>query len=121
MLVVSFYVGGDAANRIACAIFVLAGVTDFLDGYAARRFDQRSALGRFLDPVADKLLIASAHPDAGRRSATDQPALTTLAALVILCREILVSGLREFLAEVRCQRSGKQSGQMEDHPADGRA
>lgn len=98
VLVASFYVGGDAASRIACAIFVLAGVTDFLDGYAARKFDQRSALGRFLDPVADKLLVAAAllmMVGFGHIAG-----LAVLPALVILCREILVSGLREYLAEI---------------------
>ena len=98
VLVASFYIGGDAANRLACAIFILAGVTDFLDGYVARRFDQRSALGRFLDPVADKLVVAAAllmMVGFGHIAG-----LAVLPALVILCREILVSGLREYLAEI---------------------
>ncbi len=98
VLVASFYIGGDAANRLACAIFVLAGITDFLDGYVARRFDQRSALGRFLDPVADKLVVAAAllmMVGFGHVGG-----LAVLPALVILCREIMVSGLREYLAEI---------------------
>ena len=98
VLVGAFYVGGDAANRFACAIFVLASVTDFFDGYVARRFDQRSALGRFLDPVADKLVVAAAllmMVGFGHIAG-----LAVLPALVILCREILVSGLREYLAEI---------------------
>jgi cardiolipin synthase (CMP-forming) len=84
---------------IALALFILACVTDWFDGYVARRLDQVSPLGRFLDPIADKLVVAAVllilvsigHIDGW----------SILAALVILCREILVSGLREFLAEVR--------------------
>ena len=98
VLVAAFYIGGDAANRLACAIFVLASVTDFFDGYVARRFDQRSALGRFLDPVADKLVVAAAllmMVGFGQIAG-----FAVLPALVILCREILVSGLREYLAEI---------------------
>ena len=98
LLVGSFYVGGDLGNRLACAIFVLAGITDFLDGYIARRLDQRSALGRFLDPVADKLVVAAAllmMVGFGQIAG-----LSVLPALVILCREILVSGLREYLAGI---------------------
>ena len=96
VLVASFYVGGELGNRLACAVFVLAAVTDFLDGYIARRLDQRSALGRFLDPVADKLVVAAAlmmMVGFGQIAG-----LAVLPALVILCREILVSGLREYLA-----------------------
>ena len=98
VLVASFYVGGDAGSRLAFAVFVLAGVTDFLDGYIARRLDQRSALGRFLDPVADKLVVAAAllmMVGFGQIGG-----LSVLPALVILCREILVSGLREYLAGI---------------------
>src|SRR3954447_20319110 len=80
---------------LALAIFISAGVTDFLDGYFARLWGQQSALGRMLDPIADKLLVAScllmlAADDTIR-------SWTLFAAIVILCREILVSGLREFL------------------------
>jgi cardiolipin synthase (CMP-forming) len=74
---------------IALAVFIAAGVTDYLDGYYARIWDQQSAFGRMLDPIADKLLVASIH------------GWTLWAAIVILCREILVSGLREYLAALR--------------------
>ncbi len=87
------------ARWTAFAIFVLAGVTDFLDGYLARAWSQQSALGRMLDPIADKLLVAACIlmlvADGTIRS------VSIWAGLVILCREILVSGLREFLAELR--------------------
>lgn len=83
----------------ALGVFVAAGVTDFLDGYFARAWAQHSALGRMLDPIADKLLIcASLLMLVADRTIQSW---SLWAAIVILCREILVSGLREFLAELR--------------------
>jgi cardiolipin synthase (CMP-forming) len=95
----SFYVSGDYARWFACALFSAAAVTDWLDGHMARRWQQQSEIGRFLDPIADKLLVAATLfmlTTFGRLSAH-----TVLPALVILCREILVSGLREYLAGLR--------------------
>ena len=100
IVVASFYVSGDSARWFACALFSAAGVTDWLDGHMARRWSQQSELGRFLDPIADKLLVAATLfmlVAKGRFSSE----WTLLPALVILCREILVSGLREYLAELR--------------------
>ena len=84
---------------VALAIFAAAAITDFFDGYLARAWGQQSSLGRMLDPIADKLLVASCllvlvdvRTIAG---------WAMIAAVIILCREILVSGLREFLAELR--------------------
>jgi len=80
-------------------LFMAAGITDWFDGYFARRYHQISRLGRFLDPIADKLLVAAALVmlvDNGQLRGVH-----VLAALIILAREILVSGLREFLAELR--------------------
>jgi cardiolipin synthase len=98
-LIAAFYLDFPVANWVALALFVGAAFTDFLDGHLARSRGEVSGLGRFLDPVADKLLVASAllmlvHVDgiAG---------WTILPALIILCREILVSGLREYLAELK--------------------
>src|ERR1700686_4422444 len=84
---------------LALAIFIAAGLTDILDGYLARMWGQQSSLGRMLDPIADKLLVASCL----LMLAADETirGWTLLAAVIILCREILVSGLREFLAELR--------------------
>ena len=99
LVVATFYVLGDYARWLGCALFSAAGVTDWLDGHVARRWEQQSELGRFLDPIADKLLVAATLfmlTASGRLSA---PAV--LPALVILCREILVSGLREYLAGLR--------------------
>ena len=99
IVVASFYVQGDYARWFACALFSAAGVTDWLDGHMARRWAQQSELGRFLDPIADKLLVAATL---FMLVATDRLSSgAVLPALVILCREILVSGLREYLAELR--------------------
>ncbi len=84
----------------AGALFIAASITDYLDGYLARAWNQTSAFGRLLDPIADKLLVATAlvvilvKPDMYTWN------YTVIAVFVILCREILVSGLREFLREV---------------------
>jgi cardiolipin synthase len=99
LLIGAFYINGDLGNWVVLALFVLASVTDFLDGYLARTWKQVSEIGRFLDPVADKLLVASTLL---MLVAFDRiEGWTILPALVILCREILVSGLREFLASIR--------------------
>jgi cardiolipin synthase (CMP-forming) len=98
-MVAAFYLDKNWANIIGCALFVGASLTDFFDGYLARSWSQQSDIGRFLDPVADKLLVAAAIL---MLVAFDRlHGFQVLAALVILCREILVSGLREFLAELR--------------------
>ncbi|MFO1152812.1 MAG: CDP-diacylglycerol--glycerol-3-phosphate 3-phosphatidyltransferase [Rhodospirillales bacterium] len=84
---------------LALATYIYACVTDFLDGYLARSRHQQSHFGRMLDPIADKLLVASVLlmlVAVGRLTG-----LQLLPALVILWREILVSGLREYLAELR--------------------
>jgi cardiolipin synthase len=91
--------GGLWLRWVALAIFIAAGLTDILDGYLARMWGQQSSLGRMLDPIADKLLVASCL----LMLAADETirGWTLLAAVIILCREILVSGLREFLADLR--------------------
>lgn len=89
---------GSWARWSGFAIFIGAAVTDWLDGYLARAWEQQSTLGRMLDPIADKLIVGAAlimlvHDDT-------ISGISIWAAVVILCREILVSGLREFLAEL---------------------
>jgi CDP-diacylglycerol--glycerol-3-phosphate 3-phosphatidyltransferase len=83
----------------ALCIFILAGITDFFDGYLARAWSQQSSLGRMLDPIADKLLVAAVL----LMLVADHTitSFSISAAIVILCREILVSGLREYLAELK--------------------
>jgi len=83
----------------ALGVYTIACVTDFLDGYLARIWQQQSPLGRMLDPIADKLLVA-----ATLLAVTANGTLvgwTVWAAIIILCRELLVSGLREYLADVK--------------------
>ncbi len=91
--------GGLWLRWVALAIFIAAGVTDILDGYFARIWGQQSSLGRMLDPIADKLLVASCLLMLAAEETIHGWSL--LAAVIILCREILVSGLREYLAELR--------------------
>jgi cardiolipin synthase len=91
--------GGMWLRWVALAIFIAAGVTDILDGYYARSLGQQSSFGRMLDPIADKLLVASCLLMLAADGTIKGWSLW--AAIVILCREILVSGLREYLAELR--------------------
>ena len=95
VLVVMFYVDGDWARYVACAVFVIAATTDYVDGYLARSWQQQSLFGRWLDPVADKLLVASAI-----LMLVGYDHAPLLPSLVIVLREITVSGLREYMAEV---------------------
>ena len=95
----SFLHGGLWLRWVALAFFIAAAVSDFLDGYLARMWEQQSSLGRMLDPIADKLLVSSCLLMAAGEDTIRGWAL--FAAIVILCREILVSGLREYLAELR--------------------
>lgn len=91
--------GGPLGNWLAFSAYTYACITDFFDGYLARAWHQQSAFGRFLDPIADKLLVAGVlFMLVGVESVRG---LHILPAAIILCREILVSGLREFLAEAR--------------------
>jgi cardiolipin synthase (CMP-forming) len=104
LIVLCFFIegrlhGSDFARWTALAIFTIASITDWLDGYLARIWDQTSNIGRMLDPIADKLLVASVL----LLMAADGTIAgwTIWAAITILCREILVSGLREYLAGLK--------------------
>jgi len=91
------FVGRDLA---ATVVFVVAAVTDWLDGYLARRWNQTSAFGAFLDPVADKLMVAAALivlVQLGR--------LDAILAAIIIGREITISALREWMAQIGAHRS----------------
>lgn len=99
LVAILFWPHDDWMRWIALAIYTLAAITDYLDGYIARAWSQQSAIGRMLDPIADKLLVAALLL---MLVYTGQIHGWTLwAAIVILCREILVSGLREFLADLK--------------------
>src|SRR6266566_8890498 len=90
---------GEWLRWIALAIFIAAGVTDILDGYFARKWGELTTFGRMLDPIADKLLVASCLFMLAFDGTIQ--GVHVWAGIVILCREILVSGLREYLAELR--------------------
>jgi cardiolipin synthase len=102
-LVLVFYVPGDWGYWLASGLFLIASITDWLDGYVARKWDAQSNVGKFLDPIADKLLVATALMllvGEFRHGYMNGQAMM-IPAIAIVCREILVSGLREFLAEIR--------------------
>jgi len=106
LLVICFFLEGklqssDFARWSALGIFVLASITDYFDGYLARAWQQTSTIGRMLDPIADKLLIASCLLLLAADTDKTIAGWTLWAAIIILCREILVSGLREYLAELK--------------------
>lgn len=97
VLVLVFYLPYTWTNFAAALVFVLASVTDWLDGWIARRYNQSSAFGAFLDPVADKLMVAVALLLIVQKHPTPWMALW---AAVIIGREIAVSALREWMAEL---------------------
>lgn len=97
IFVIFFYLPVSWHYTAACMIFILAAITDGLDGYYARKLEQTSALGAFLDPVADKLMIAVVLV----MLVEDEPSIwLALPAAVIIGREITISALREWMAEL---------------------
>jgi CDP-diacylglycerol--glycerol-3-phosphate 3-phosphatidyltransferase len=96
-IIVLFYLPYWWADPAACAAFALAGITDSLDGYYARKLGQTSRLGAFLDPVADKLIVAAALVLIVSK---DPRWFLSIVAIVIIGREIAVSALREWMAEI---------------------
>jgi CDP-diacylglycerol--glycerol-3-phosphate 3-phosphatidyltransferase len=115
LIIVLFYLPYPWSDPAAGIVFALAGITDSLDGYLARKWEQTTRLGAFLDPVADKLIVATAlvlivsrndQPvyDQGLGFDVKSKTLLALAAIVIIGREIAVSALREWMAEVGARR-----------------
>ncbi|MFZ0497887.1 MAG: CDP-diacylglycerol--glycerol-3-phosphate 3-phosphatidyltransferase [Steroidobacteraceae bacterium] len=101
LIVLLFYMPYHWSDPAAGLLFVAAGITDSLDGYFARRLGQTSRLGAFLDPVADKLIVAVALV---LLISKDTRALIVLTAAVIIGREITISALREWMAEIGARR-----------------
>ena len=97
VFVLVFYLPFSWSNYVACAIFTIAALTDLLDGYLARRLNQISTLGAFLDPVADKLMVAMVLVVLVQQ---DPRLILALPAAVIIGREITISALREWMAEL---------------------
>jgi CDP-diacylglycerol--glycerol-3-phosphate 3-phosphatidyltransferase len=107
LVVVLFYMPQPWLRPAAAIVFIVAAITDSLDGYLARKLGQTSALGAFLDPVADKLMVATAlillvsyEPPELELIAFNPHILITLTAAVIVGREITISALREWMAEM---------------------
>ncbi len=107
LVVVLFYLPYKWSNPAAAIVFILAAITDSLDGYLARKLGQTTALGAFLDPVADKLMVVTAlillvsyDPPFLELFVYDPHVLITLTAAVIVGREITISALREWMAEI---------------------
>lgn len=97
LLVISFYLFDEYGRIGAAVLFALASITDWLDGYLARKLNQATPLGAFLDPVADKLIVSTALILlVGYYSSI----WITIAAMVIIGREIVISALREWMAEL---------------------
>jgi len=94
------WISWHARNVSATVIFIVAAVTDWLDGYLARRLNQMSAFGAFLDPVADKLIVAGALVVLLYLGRVDM-----LVALIIIGREIAISALREWMAHIGASKS----------------
>ena len=99
VFVVSFYLPGFYGDVIPFALFVVASFTDFLDGLLARMYKEESQLGELLDPIADKIIVAAALILLVMDGTIKN--YEVIAAIIILTREILISGLREFLAKGR--------------------
>lgn len=89
------WLGLREKNFAACVLFTAAAVTDWLDGYLARRLNQQSAFGAFLDPVADKLIVAAALI-----ILVELERIPALIAVIIIGREITISALREWMAKI---------------------
>ena len=113
LIILLFYMPYHWSDQAAGILFALAGITDSLDGYLARKWGQTSRLGEFLDPVADKLIVATALVLIVF-AARDEPrwvaVLTVLSAAVIIGREIAISALREWMAEIGARRKVAVSG-----------
>ena len=94
--VLAFYLPGFYGDLTACVLFIIASFTDFLDGMLARMMGEESKLGELLDPIADKIIVATALILLVMSGTIKH--YEVIAAIIILTREILISGLREFLA-----------------------
>jgi len=111
LFMIAFYLPVGWSNWAATILFAGAAVTDWLDGFLARRWGQSSAFGAFLDPVADKLMVAAALVLLVEANPTPYPGiLVGVAAVVIIGREIAISALREWMAEIGERASVAVSG-----------
>lgn len=106
IFVLAFYLPWQISHWISAIVFGIAALTDWLDGYLARKLQQTSPLGEFLDPVADKLIVAVALVFLVSSHAS---IFLAIPAAIIVCREIVISALREWMAEIGKRRTVKVS------------
>lgn len=99
VIFLSIYIDSTIWSILAGVLFVIASITDYLDGYIARARNQNSIFGRLLDPIADKLLVISALLIIVANGMVNN--ISYIPIIIIMCREVLVSGMREFLAEFK--------------------
>lgn len=97
IFVIVYYLPVTWAAPVAACIFLLAAITDILDGYLARKLDQSTPFGAFLDPVADKIMVAVSLVMIVEHYAV---IWVTIPAMIMICREIVISALREWMAEI---------------------
>ena len=96
ILIISFYLEGKMSHYVSAGIFIFASITDYVDGVLARYWKAQSNFGRMLDPIADKMLVASTL-----LMLVDQRIAPVIPIVIILCREIFVSGMREYLGSIQ--------------------
>lgn len=115
VIILFYYLPGRNSNEIVTGLFVFAAVTDWLDGYLARRLNQGSSFGAFLDPVADKLIVSTALillvSDSQVLETVYSKVLFTIVTCIIIGREIAISALREWMANLG-QRKSVAVGQV---------
>ena len=125
ILVFLLWKPGRYDYAITFVLYCLVGITDYFDGYLARAQGQISRLGQFLDPIADKIMVAAVIVMlVSSRNSSGEPIIHgfhIIPALIILLREIIVSGLREFLAQLQVSMPVSTARQVEDDFAAGRA
>ena len=97
VVILCFYLPGQWGHSVAGTLFIIAAITDWADGYLARKYDQSTPFGAFLDPVADKLMVAAVLVLLVQHF---NSVIFTVPAIVIISREILISALREWMAEL---------------------
>ncbi|MCM1001250.1 MAG: CDP-diacylglycerol--glycerol-3-phosphate 3-phosphatidyltransferase [Wolbachia endosymbiont of Melophagus ovinus] len=109
-IILSFYIENKYANLITISIFIFACITDFFDGYLARAWKVQSKFGRLFDPIADKLIVVSTIMMLIYKHKVND--YTIIPSVVIVCREILVSGLREFLIATNVSLPVSKAGKI---------
>ncbi|WP_395462634.1 CDP-diacylglycerol--glycerol-3-phosphate 3-phosphatidyltransferase [Wolbachia endosymbiont of Cantharis cryptica] len=109
-IILSFYIESRYANLITISIFIFACITDFFDGYLARAWKVQSKFGRLFDPIADKLIVVSTIIMLIYKQKIND--YTIVPSIIIICREILVSGLREFLIATNVSLPVSKAGKI---------